>query len=68
MRFDRYFDASARIAEDVVNTHNPVRGTERMTDTTLLARFLLDHGVSLVAPPDGRDLELDPELEPVATR
>ena len=41
-----------------MNTHNPVRGIEKMTDTTLLARFLLDHGVGLVTLPDGRDLEM----------
>jgi predicted RNA-binding Zn ribbon-like protein len=65
MFFTSYFNATARIAEDVVNTFNPVRNIEKMRDTTTLAHFLLERGVHVSAAPVMRDLEAFRALRPL---
>lgn len=57
MIIDPYLECSIDLAVDLVNSHDPVDGTEDLATPEDLARFLDDHRVSDFAPPTYGDLE-----------
>jgi predicted RNA-binding Zn ribbon-like protein len=64
VHFTSYSDAAVTLAEDVVNTYNPVRSVEKLPDVAALAQFLLDRGIPLRQVPTARDLKIFRGLRP----
>jgi predicted RNA-binding Zn ribbon-like protein len=65
MRFASYSEDPATWGEDLVNTYNIVRKTEKMPDVAALAEFLVAHGIRLKRVPTRKDLEAAHALRPV---
>lgn len=63
--FASYSEDSVTWAEDLVNTYNIVRETEKMPDVAALAELLVAHGIRLKEVPSRRDLEAARALRPV---
>lgn len=55
--FSRYIECSLELAVDLVNTADPVDGSEDIPDADALLGFLAEHHVSYRRRPSARDLE-----------
>ncbi|MGW5848972.1 CGNR zinc finger domain-containing protein [Streptomyces sp. NPDC055254] len=62
--FASYLEDPVAWAEDLVNTYNIVRETEKMPDVAALADLLVTHGIRLETVPTTRDLERARALRP----
>lgn len=64
MKFTSYSEGPVTWAEDLVNTYNIVRETEKMPDVAALAELLVSHGIRLSGVPTRRELEAARALRP----
>jgi len=55
--FGPYMECSLALAVDLVNTRDPVDGSEDLSDVDALATFLREHEMSDVKRPTSRDLQ-----------
>lgn len=65
MMFASYSEEPVTLAEDLVNTYNIVRKTEKMPDVATLAELLINHGIRCKRTPTHKDLSAARTLRPV---